>query len=292
MFFTIIGCRRVLVAVFVTKAGGFRQPFDREKVVQTCLRMGATREVALEVAQQVEKRLYDGITTGEILKIIFALIRKHKPAVKHIFDLKYGISLMEPKPEFEAFVRVVLLHSGFEVKPNTILKGLCGEHEVDAIAVKDGLTYIVEAKHHSSYHALTGLDESRIARAIIEDVTEGYREGTTPLKVDRAMIVTNTRYSEHAIAYGGCRNILQVGWVSPKDFGLRDIIEKHKLYPLSCLRTLNPEARQRLVYAGIVLIKQLLEQDRHYLEKRIGLTQKTVFAILENAKHATETLWP
>jgi hypothetical protein len=278
------------LAIFVTKANGSKQLFDKQKIVQTCLRMGLNREVALEVAQQVEEKLYEGITTQEILQIVFALIHKHKPAVKHLFDLKHGISLMEPKPEFEVFVRVLLAHSGFQVKPNTILRGLCGEHEVDAIANKDGLTYFVEAKHHVNYHALTGLDESRIARAIIEDVADGYKRGTTEVKIDRAMIVTNTRYSEHAIIYGRCRDILQVGWTSPEGFGLRDIVEKYKLYPLSCLRGVSTETRRRLVEAGIVLMKQLLEQDTRYIGRKIG-SKETVSSIMEKARHAKETLW-
>ena len=253
--------------------------------------MGVNREVADEIAQQVERKLYDGITTQKILQMIFGLMRKPKPAVKHLFDLKRGISLMESKPEFEAFVRVLLAHSGFQVKPNTILRGLCGEHEIDALATKDGLTYLVEAKHHVNYHALTGLDESRIARAIMEDVTDGYARGITKIKIDRPVIVTNTKFSEHAINYGACRGILQVGWVSPEGFGLRDLVEKYKLYPISCLRGVSTETRMRLVEAGIVLIKQLLEQDSGYLERKIGLPRETVLSMMEKAKHTTETLW-
>ncbi len=253
--------------------------------------MGASREVADQIAQKIEGTLYEGIKTREILRSIFALMRKRKPAVKHLFDLKRGISLMEPKPEFEAFVRVILAHSGFVVQPNIILRGLCGEHEVDAVASKDGLTYLVEAKHHINYHALTGLDESRIARAIIEDLTDGYKQGATSIKIDRAMIVTNTRYSEHAVVYGGCRGIVQVGWDSPAGFGLREMVEKYRLYPLSCLRGVSTETRQRLVEVGIVLIKQLLEQDSHYLERRIGLSQQEVLSLIEKVRHTTETLW-
>ena len=279
------------MAVYVTKADGSKQLFDREKIVQTCQRIGANPKVAVQVAQEIENNIYEGITTREVLQTIFKLVGQHKPAVKHLFDLKQGISLMEPKPEFEVFVRVVLAHSGFQVKPNMILKGLCGEHEVDAIAVKDGLTYLVEAKHHSNYHALTGLDESRIARAIIEDVTEGYTSGATEIKIDRAIIVTNTKYSEHAINYGHCRDILQVGWASPEGFGLRDIVEKHKLYPLSCLRGMSTETRARLVEARIVLIKQLLEQDCLYVERKIGLSHQTVLSMMEKARHTAETLW-
>ena len=279
------------MSIFVTKADGSKQLFDREKVVQTCLRMGADLEVAQMVAREVERRLHEGIATKEILQIIFASMSKPKPAVKHIFDLKQGISLMESKPEYEVFVRVLLSHSGFQVQPNMILRGLCGEHEVDALATKEGLTYLVEAKHHLNYHALTGLDESRIARAIIEDVTEGYKRGVTKIRIDGAMIITNTRYSEHAINYGRCRNILQVGWTSPEGFGMKDVVEKYKLYPLSCLRGVSTETRLRLVEAGIVLIRQLAEQDSHYIERKIGLPHGTVLSIMEKAKHATETLW-
>jgi Holliday junction resolvase-like predicted endonuclease len=253
--------------------------------------MGASHEEAIEVAREIERRIYEGITTRKILQMIYSLMRKQKPAVKHLFDLKYGISLMVSKPEFEAFVRILLVHSGFKVEPNTILRGLCGEHEVDAIATKDGVTHFVEVKHHSSYHSLTGLDESRIARAILEDVTEGYSQGLTRIKIDRAMIVTNTRYSEHAINYGRCRGILQVGWASPEVFGLREIVEKYKLYPLSCLRGVSAEVRLRLVEAGIIVIKQLLEQDGRYIERKTGLPRETVLSIMEKARHTTETLW-
>lgn len=279
------------MAVSVTKANGFKQPYDREKIIQTCLRLGASREVAVQIEQQVAKRVYDGINTKKILQIIFTLIRKKKPAVKHLFDLRRGISLMVSKPEFEVFVRVLLAHSGFHVQPNAILRGLCGEHEVDALATKDGLTYLVEAKHHVNYHALTGLDESRIARAIIEDVTEGYAQGVTTIKIDRAMIVTNTRFSDHAIAYGRCRDILQIGWASPENFALRDTVQKYKLYPLSCLRGVSTDTRLRLVNAGIVLIRQLLAQDIRYLERTTGLPHDTVSSLIEKAKHTMETLW-
>ena len=84
---------------------------------------------------------------------------------------------MDSKPEFENFVQVLLARNGFEVSPNRLVTGKCVEHEVDAIARKDGITFFVEAKHHVNYHTPTGLDESRIARAVLEDVTEGFRLG-------------------------------------------------------------------------------------------------------------------
>ena len=259
--------------------------------MQTCLRMGANIQVAEQVAGRVERRLYDGMDTRVILRLVFQFMREYKPGVRHIFDLRMGISLMEPKPEFERFVRVLLSYSGFEVTPNQVLRGKCGEHEVDGVAKKDGVTYFVEVKHHSSYHALTGLDESRIAQAVLEDVADGFALGVTELKIDRAMIVTNTRYSEHAIQYGGCKNILQIGWSSPQYLGLRDMIEKGRLYPLSCLRGVSREVRMRLVDSGMVLVKELLSQDPEALAVKTGLPREIVWEIMEKARHSANELW-
>jgi Holliday junction resolvase-like predicted endonuclease len=270
--------------VYVTKANGARQLFDREKLVRTCLRVGASRRIAEEVAGRVEDQLYDGIPTSKILQLTFRLLRKYKPAIRHILDLRRGLSLMGSKPEFESFVQVLLARNGFKVAANRIVTGKCAEHEVDAIAKKDGVTYFVEAKHHVSYHSPTGLDESRIARAILEDVTEGFELGRSSLRIDRAMIVTNTRYSEHAMRYGECRNILQIGWRSPGNLSLQNLIEEKNLYPLSCLRGLKKENRTKLVNSGVVLMEQLFEGELISLARRTGIHKKTLNQIIEKAK--------
>jgi hypothetical protein len=270
--------------VFVTKADGTRQLFDREKVVKTCLRMGASRKIADAVAEKVEERLYDGIPTSKILQMTFRLLRKYKPAIRHLLDLRRGLSLMDSKPEFENFVQILLAHNGFEVSPNRLVAGKCVEHEVDAIARKGGVTYFVEAKHHVNYHTPTGLDESRIARAILEDVAEGFELGKCDLKIDRAMIVTNTRYSEHARRYGKCRNILQIGWSSPANLSLQSMIEEKNLYPLSCFRGLKSETKTKLVNSGIVLMKQLFEEKPSTLARKAGVRKETLKQIIEKAK--------
>ena len=280
-----------MLGVFVTKANGSKQLFDKEKAIRTCLKMGASSQVAFEVAEKVESRLYDGISTQMIHRMIIRFLRKYKPEVRNLFDLRKGISLMSPKPEFELFVQMLLMNNGFEVSPNQILKGKCVEHEVDAIAKKDGVTFFVEAKHHFSYHALTGLDESRIARAILEDVTDGAVTDRSGLEIDRAMIVTNTKYSDHAIQYGSCRNILQIGWSLPENIGLQSMIEEKRLYPLSCLRGLGGEIRLKLVDSGIVLIGQLLDENLHELAVKTGLQQGVLKDLVEKVRFTSTAVW-
>jgi hypothetical protein len=110
-------------------------------------------------------------------------------------------------------------------------------------------------------------------------------------KIDRAMIVTNTKYSDHAIQYGSCRNILQIGWSSPENLGLQSMIEEKRLYPLSCLRGLRVEIRLKLVESGIVLIGQLLSENLYELVKKTGLRQDVLREIVEKTRLTSDAVW-
>ena len=272
------------MAIFVTKADGKKELFDREKVVRTCLRMGAARQVAETVAKKIETSLYDGIETQKILQMIFRQLSRHEPVVKHKIDLRKALSLMKSKPDFEFFIRALLSEHGYEVTPNQIVNGKCVEHEVDAIARKDGLTYIVEVKHHSNYHVLTGLDVSRVARAVFEDVTEGFELRLNSLKIDKAMIVCNTKFSEHAERYAECRGIKNIGWNSPPDLNIQTMITEKKLYPITYLKGLTIKTTERLTQAGIILLKQLTAKDPRELRRETRLPKEALDVIIRRAR--------
>ncbi|MFX1486214.1 MAG: restriction endonuclease [Promethearchaeota archaeon] len=270
--------------MFVTKADGTKQLFDRERVIGTCLRLGANREVSEKVAQTVEAGIYEGIETEKILKMIFRQLGKHKPAVKHQIDLREALSLMRPAPNFEHFIQILLREHGYKVIPNQIIRGRCTEHEVDAIASKNGETYIVEVKHHYRYHTETGLDESRILRAVLEDVTEGFELGLNDFRIDKAMIVCNTKLSKQAIEYVECRGIHHIGWSSPRHHDLQTMIEEKKLYPITYLKGLKASDRKKITSAGIILLRDLIRKRPEEIRKETGISEKTLELILKKAR--------
>lgn len=274
----------VRLTVLVTKADGSKQGFNKAKIVRTCLRMGATQTVAESIADEIENRLYTGIETKKILQMIFRLLRKHKPVFKHQIDLRKALSLINPAPEFEQFVQFLLREHGYEVSPNRIIRGRCVEHEIDAIAKKNNKTYIVEVKHHYKYHTPTNLDVSRISRAVFEDLTEGYELGLNDLKIDYSMIVCNTKLSEHARRYADCRGIKHIGWNSPKRQPLQSMIEEKKLYPITFLRGLNVETRNKLTSNGIILMKQLTKKNPIELRHKTGISREKIESMFANAK--------
>lgn len=248
------------------------------------MRMSATREIAEAIAEKIEMNIYDGIETRKILQMIFKQLSKYKPEIKHQVDLRKALSLMKPTPDFERFVRILLSEHGYEVAQNQIIRGKCVEHELDAIARKNGETYIVEVKHHFSYHTSTGLDVSRIARAVFEDVTEGFKLGLNNLKIDKAMIVCNTKLSKHAKRYAECRGIHHIGWSSPPNHDLQTMIEEKKLYPITYLKGLNTATKKKLAFAGIILLKQLTAKNPEELRRDTGIHKETLKLIIKKAR--------
>jgi hypothetical protein len=272
------------VTLSVTKADGSRQLFAREKIIRTCLRMGASREVAEAVTDKIEKRAEDGIESKQILAMIFRNLAKYRDVVKNHIDLRSSLALLRPKPDFEQFVQILLREHGYEVTPNLIVRGKCVEHEVDAIARKDGKTYAVEVKHHFNHHTLTGLDVTRIARAIFEDITEGFKLGLNSTNLDKAIVICNTKYSDHAKRYGECRGIEQIGWNYPEQHGLERMIEDKKIYPITYLKGLDATLGRRLADEGIILLKQLVSHTSEELSRRMRTSRDRVDVLVEKAK--------
>ena len=273
-----------MLAVYVTKADGTKQPFDKRKIVRTCLRMGATKPVAEAIAEEIERKIYADIETKKILRMIFRRLRKHEPAVKHHTNLRRALSLLRSAPDFERFIQLLLSEHGYEVTPNQIIKGRCVEHEVDAIARIKGETFIVEVKHHFKYHTPTGLDVSRISRAVLEDLTEGFKLGMNKVKIDGAMIVCNTKLSEHAKRYAECRGIRHIGWSSPPNHDLQKMIEEKKFYPITYLRRLDTVTKKKLASNGIILLKQLIEKNPQELRRQTGVPKQRLELLIKKSR--------
>jgi len=270
--------------ISVIKFDGRRQDFQKEKIVRTCLRMHANHRQAIEIANKIERKAYDGITTKEILRLIFSYLKEYRPEVKHQIDLREAISLLRPKPDFESFVQILLREIGYDVIPNQILRGRCVEHEIDGIAKKNDKTILVEVKHHLNHHAYTGIDVCLVAQARTEDLVDGFHSDSNKIKFDKIMIVCNTKFSDQAKQYADCKDIELIGWRMPFDHGLEQIIEEKRLYPITFLKGLDRETEEKLGNSGIVLLKQLIRFDANELRKVTGIQIKKLRNLVESAK--------
>jgi len=253
--------------IYVTKADGSKQLFDRNKVLNTCLRLRLSYEDAEKITEKIEKKVYDGIPTKKILQMIFRFASLYRKSLKYQIDLRESISLLRPKPDFEKFIGIVFETLGYEIKTNLIIPGRCIEHEIDVVAKKDDETLMIEVKHHTNPHKYTGLDTFLEVNSTLEDLKEGYNLGRHSYNFTKALVICNTKISEHAKRYAECKKINAIAWKYPQEKGLERIIEENKIYPITILKNIELEEAYKLGDIGIVTLKQLLEDPKNISSK-------------------------
>ena len=72
-------------------------------------------------------------------------------------------------------------------------------------------------------------------------------------------IVTNARFSSDALDYGKCSGLHLLSWDFPVGNGLKDIIDRVKIYPITVLNHLTNRQKQNLMERGVVMCRQLKE---------------------------------
>lgn len=100
-------------------------------------------------------------------------------------------------------------------------------------------------------------------------------------KFHQGWVVTNTKFSGDAIQYGTCVGLQLTSWDYPKKGSLRERIDRSGLHPLTCLTTLTKKEKQQLLDKGIVLCKELCQQE--HLLNEIGVHPTRAKKVLEEA---------
>jgi hypothetical protein len=275
---------------YVSKVDGRREQFDRGKIIATCLRLNATRDIAESVAAKVESNAYDGIPTREITRMIYRFLAEDRPEVRLQFDLRKAISLLRSKPDFEQYIRRLLSECGYKVIGPQIVKGRCVEHEIDAIASMNNETTYVEIKHHIWPHTYTGLDVFLQAQATFEDLTKGYEVGANEYPFRKAMMVCNTKLSNHARIYAECAHVSHIAWKSPPGKSLEGLIKQKKLYPITMDRILDARTEARLADAGVLLLRELAEPQVKELSKKTRLNPNKISRLASRARRIVAEL--
>ena len=268
----------------VRKADGGLEPFDKGKVIRTCLKLRVGRREAERIAEEVKREAYDEIPTSRILELIYEKVRRVKPALEHAIDLREAISALRPKPDFEQYIRLTLESIGYRVEGNKVLEGRCVDHEIDGVAVKGGEVLLLEVKHHVNHHTYTGMDVFLEVWATLQDLMEGYELGLHRYGFTNALVACNTKISNHAERYARCKGLKYMGWRYPKAMGLEEIIEKHGLYPVTMLRGVERGLLDRLGDAGIVTLRQLIEIGAKGLRESLGIEGGKVEELVSKAK--------
>jgi len=263
---------------YVIKAYGNKEKFDKRKIERTCLKAGASKQLAKDVSNKVEKIVYEGITTKEILKITLKLL-KDKPEVASRYDLKRAIMFLGPSGfPFEKFFAAILKNYGYKTEVGIEIKGKATTHEVDIIARKDK-NYMIECKYHNQLGTHTDSKVAMYTYARFLDLKNNPEN-----KIDEGWLATNTKCTTHAIQYAKGVNLKITSWQYPKNDSLQKLIMKKRLYPITILRSINSDIKEKLSQANIILAKDLIDLNLDELKRKTMLPENVLMRIIKEAR--------
>lgn len=265
----------------IIKATGIRTAFSLEKLQASLRRSGADKVIIDTIVQQVTDELYDGISTREIYNRAFALLKKDKSVFASKYKLKKAIYELGPTGfPFEKFIAAILTYSGYQATTNVLIQGKCVEHEVDVKALKDQLKLFVECKFHSDRGKKCNVKVPLYIHSRFLDISRHPQQSN--FDIENGWVVTNTRFTKDAIAYGRCAGLYLLSWDFPKKHSLRERIDRLGLYPITVSTVLSAREKQFLLSRDVVLCRQLIK-DSFFLD-HLGISDVRKERILKEVE--------
>jgi len=269
----------------VIKANGDRVIFSMDKLRESMRRSGADKLIIEQVITEITPKLYEGITTKTIYQLAFSLLKKRSKTAAARYKLKKA--LMEIGPSgfpFERFVAELFRKKGYKTQTSIIVQGFCISHEVGVIASTETEQFMIECKYHSLAGKLTDVKVPLYIHSRFRDVLVTWN-GNDKLKSKEisGWIVTNTRFSDDALQYGNCAGLKLLAWDYPMGNGIKDIIDEHKVYPITCLTGITKIEKEKILSKEIVFCDALLKNKQ--LLFSIGLSEKRINGLFDEIEN-------
>jgi hypothetical protein len=266
---------------FIVKASGDKVLFSEEKLRASLKRSGADSKLISQILTLVKEELYDGITTKELYNRAYSFLRRKKPVYASKYKLKKAIYELGPTGfPFERFLSSVLKYSGYKTEVGKTVAGKCVSHEIDVVAEKNGTIVIIECKFHGEQGRNCNVKIPLYIYSRYQDIKNTEDNSISNIREpDECWVVTNTRFTKDAIAYGNCTGLYLLSWDYPKGNSIKDRIDRLGLYPITVSTLLTKREKQFLLSRDVVLCRQLLK-DSFYLD-HLGVSETRKTKILK-----------
>jgi hypothetical protein len=267
----------------IIKHSGVIVDFNREKLKQSLLKSGANKSLVSEVLKTIEEHIYEGITTKQIYKLAFSLLKKGSNAHAARYNLKEAIQLLGPAGFFfEKYIARIFASEKYNTVTNLVLKGKCVFHEIDILIKKNELISMVECKFHLGKDANTDVKVPMYILSRYNDLKD--REHPIFSQKDhlsKCWIVTNNRFTTDAITFAKCSDLNLLSWNYPETNNLKTKNDTNSLYPVTCLTTLSLAEKDKLLVLDVILVKELVNNSDSL--ERIGLSTNRIKNVLKEA---------
>ncbi|PIE20453.1 MAG: hypothetical protein CSA66_00515 [Proteobacteria bacterium] len=244
----------------VQKLTGVHEALSPGKLERSLLCAGVPVDLAERTTQRVLRDLPSATSTRRIFRRAFELLRREARHLAASYSLKQAILNLGPSGyPFERLVGEILVAEGWRVAIDQVLEGRCVSHEVDVLAERPGRRVGVECKYHSRNGRRTDVKVALYVHARGQDLARP----ASPAGVDDLWLVTNTKFTSDALRYGRCAGMRLIDWSYPKGRGVKELLQRHGLHPITCLTSLDKPAKEALLTREIVLCRDLQDDPAH-----------------------------
>ncbi|PZX15859.1 restriction endonuclease [Breznakibacter xylanolyticus] len=256
---TITTPKRIIT---IRKASGEEQPYLAIKLERSLVNAGAHPDLAKEIVAEISAWIYDGVSTQKIFQRAFSLLRKKKSHGALRYRLKQAMLELGPTGyPFELLMGLLFEKLGYQCQVGVTVNGKCITHEMDVIATREKEQHLMECKYHSDQGHQVSVQVPLYVRSRVDDIV-GVRKLMPEYQGFEftGWVVTNTRFSGDSIGYGNGSGLKLLAWDYPEGNGLKEMLEREKIFPITILTYLTAKQKQQLLQQDIVICSQLKQQ--------------------------------
>lgn len=267
----------------IIKHSGDIVDYNPEKLKTSLYKSGANKIIVENILETIENKIYDGITTKQIYKLAFSLLKKTATAHAARYNLREAIRMLGPAGFFfEKYIARLFASEHYETKIDLILKGKCVFHEIDILVKKNNILSMVECKFHAGREATSDVKVPLYILSRFNDLKENTHVVFNKKEsISKCWIVTNNRFTTDAVAFAKCSGLNLLSWDYPENNNLKTKNDNEYLYPVTCLTTLSGAEKDKLLILDVILVKEIINNSA-CLEK-IGLSSNRIKNVLKES---------
>ena len=266
----------------IIKADGTIEPFDGTKLEASLRKSGATEKTAERIRLTIESTIAPAAASNEIYRRAFQMLRREARPAAARYSLRRALFEFGPSGHpFEDFVAEVFKKEGWMVEGRQVIPGKCVPHEVDVYATRGQERIAAELKYHNDPGYKTDVKVALYVKARFDDIWQCDPKSQT-CPVDRGFLITNTKFTSHAVQYAKCSGLGLLGWSYPHSGNLYDRVVASGVYPITALTTLKKAEKRILIDQGIVTCEQVVERRESLRE--LGIPVDRIGTIVAEAR--------
>lgn len=247
----------------VKKYSGELVDFDVNRLKGSLSKSGASPDVVDDVWDAMKSMVYDGISTRDLYKLAFRLLKRKADSFAARYSLKRALQGLGPAGYyFEQWVAKLFGYADYQTLTGQQLEGNSVSHEIDVVAQKNDELLLVECKFRNTVDAKISVTTPMYFLSRVKDFQgREFSFFNKPMEFTAGWLVTNAYMTTDSIDFGEYYGLNLLSWDYPADTSIKRRVDNAGLYPVTCLTTITKKEKDTLLKEGCILVKDIVDDE-------------------------------